>query len=456
MSEKRIRNRKTCTKCKHRGTPATGENGTLSCPKCQNPFPSIPEAPVSSPPDGPCRVPEAEKAPDRGEEPAIDPGPFMKVSEDCNDIIKFIPKEESMPKAELRPGNSNIPFTEERKTEKKPTARNDQEILDELIRKRGSNFPSHSDYVEVLALNGLKPADVTPAMLRRADDHAREWLIKGFKEHNNNRGRGFNVVLQGDMDLDPGMKIPPCPGPEKKKSGKADGSSDNENSVSDSTQTGGTEMSTAAAKEASLTVNEEDARNLLTALGKPAAEWSAKFVAKKLAKLVLDDGGELEDKDLVALFKRILKANSDGDKIELAEDVEEEAPKAEANGKDSSNGKHHGNGKAKAAKPKREKAKKEGSGRPKVRGKYSAGSFVRWLGKQGVGFDGAKEILAGEGADSLADVSVKWELKETRENKPAASVEKSDAAELRAKYPGAFAAAKPAKKAEKKEKASAK
>lgn len=85
----------------------------------------------------------------------------------------------------------------------------------------------------------------------------------------------------------------------------------------------------------------------------------------------------------------------------------------------------------KAVKPKKK------SSRSKVLGKYSAGPFVRWLGRQGVKFEGAVVILEGEGC-TLKEVSVKWELKEKREKCKPAAVSKDDAKALREKYPEAF------------------
>ncbi len=83
------------------------------------------------------------------------------------------------------------------------------------------------------------------------------------------------------------------------------------------------------------------------------------------------------------------------------------------------------------------KSKAKGKGRSKVLGKYSAGPFVRWLGRQGVEFDGARIVLEGEGC-SLSVASVIWELKEKREKCPPADVSKEDMKVLREKYPEAF------------------
>jgi len=74
---------------------------------------------------------------------------------------------------------------------------------------------------------------------------------------------------------------------------------------------------------------------------------------------------------------------------------------------------------------------------PKVLGRYSVGPFVRWLGRMGVGFDGAKLILDGEKC-VLSNVSIKWELKERRENRLPSEVTDEDKADLQAKYPKVF------------------
>ncbi len=105
--------------------------------------------------------------------------------------------------------------------------------------------------------------------------------------------------------------------------------------------------------------------------------------------------------------------------------------------------KRGGKGKKAGGKAEKPEGKDDGKGanRAKVLGKYSAGPFVRWLGIRGVGFDGAREILSGEGVE-LKDVSVRWELKERREGHGPADVSRDDARSLKGKYPGAFAKGK--------------
>lgn len=90
-------------------------------------------------------------------------------------------------------------------------------------------------------------------------------------------------------------------------------------------------------------------------------------------------------------------------------------------------------------KGKKEKEKKvKESSRAKVMGKYSAGPFVRWLGRKGVSFEDAKDILKVNGVIHLSDPSIQWELKETREGKPPAKVSKEDSDSLRKDFPQAF------------------
>lgn len=77
-------------------------------------------------------------------------------------------------------------------------------------------------------------------------------------------------------------------------------------------------------------------------------------------------------------------------------------------------------------------------GRPKIMGSYSAGPFVRWLGRQGVSLDGAKAILEGEGITHLKEASIGWELKERREKNKPADVLDRDAEDLKGRYPEVF------------------
>ena len=111
-------------------------------------------------------------------------------------------------------------------------------------------------------------------------------------------------------------------------------------------------------------------------------------------------------------------------------EVEEPEPKAKKTAK----GKKPkaGNRQPKAKKTAKGKKPKAGN-RPKIFGKYSAGPFVRWLGKRGVDFDGAREILESEGC-GLKDNSIKMELKEKREGRDPADVSADDEKSLRKKY----------------------
>ncbi len=99
----------------------------------------------------------------------------------------------------------------------------------------------------------------------------------------------------------------------------------------------------------------------------------------------------------------------------------------------------------KRGRPKGKKNKAEGKegtiskpSRPKVLGAYSAGAFVRWLGKQGVGFDGAKALLEAEGVTHLKDISIRQELRETRGDNLPAGVTGKHEKSLRKAHPDVF------------------
>jgi len=127
---------------------------------------------------------------------------------------------------------------------------------------------------------------------------------------------------------------------------------------------------------------------------------------------------------------------------EEAEDKEEEkAPVKKPVKKATKSIKKHAKLKAeklvKKATKKSADVKVKKSAKVKVLGKYSAGTFVRWLGRRKVSFENAKKILEKEGC-ALKDVSIKMELREVRDGKLSAKVSKDDRVMLIKKYPGIF------------------
>ncbi len=88
----------------------------------------------------------------------------------------------------------------------------------------------------------------------------------------------------------------------------------------------------------------------------------------------------------------------------------------------------------KKEKPKKKNTPKEKGKHPKIMGKYSAGSFVRWLGIQGVDLEGAKSILEFEGIVHLKETSIKMELKERRGKHDPAKVLQEDQDNFKKKY----------------------
>ena len=83
------------------------------------------------------------------------------------------------------------------------------------------------------------------------------------------------------------------------------------------------------------------------------------------------------------------------------------------------------------------KAPSKSSARKQVLDAYSVGTFVRWLGiVKGRDFDQVCTILDGEGCRTLQDVSIKWEMKETR--RPPADVSAEHEKYLMKTYKAAF------------------
>lgn len=181
-------------------------------------------------------------------------------------------------------------------------------------------------------------------------------------------------------------------------------------------------------EESDMHVSEKKAGVLLTAMGMPDVEnWSITKLTKAVNGIAtVTAGGSIpEDKDLRTLYKTIRRANEAGTKITVGAVSAEPAVKP-------------GKGKPAAEKTKPGKPGKASgaskTGRIKIMGKYSAGPFARWLGQRGVDYATALKIMEDNGGCSLSEASLKWELKETRDNKPPASVEKEDASSLRSKY----------------------
>ncbi len=172
-----------------------------------------------------------------------------------------------------------------------------------------------------------------------------------------------------------------------------------------------------------MNFSEAKARELLVACGCPgkAKKLSVTRLNKffnEPAKLLAMPKQQPEDAKLKTLLKEVYAALDADTPIKVGE----------------------GNGKARKAGKKKaggSNLKKPSKGRAKVMGKYSAGPFARWLGKGGglnINFEAARKVMDGEGCPHLSDVSLKWELKETRENCPPAAVSKDDAAEIKRKY----------------------
>ncbi len=143
---------------------------------------------------------------------------------------------------------------------------------------------------------------------------------------------------------------------------------------------------------------------------------------------VQEELGEVEPDDSVVEEEPVVEEKEEG--LEANDSVIEEKPKFFV-GEEKEEGVKPSK-KKKGKKPKVSKEKK--NGRPKIMGKYSVGPFVRWLGIQGVGLDGAKSILESEGIVHLKEISIKMELKERREKHDPANVSQEDQDNFKEKY----------------------
>jgi len=203
-----------------------------------------------------------------------------------------------------------------------------------------------------------------------------------------------------------------------------------------------------------------------------AHKWDNKRLTKKCKSIgeIADDSVELPD-NIEATLIAIQEAVENGQAIEVVDEdatedtsdaepevddtmeaveevaepateeaSKEEAPKKKKRGRPAGSKNVKGKTKAKVEAPKESKTKVEKAAkqsRPKVLDRYSAGPFVRWLGRLGIGFDGAKIVVEGEGC-LLSDISIRSELKEKREKCPSAKVTAEDKDDLQAKYPAVF------------------
>jgi hypothetical protein len=161
---------------------------------------------------------------------------------------------------------------------------------------------------------------------------------------------------------------------------------------------------------------------------KTARRWQkAKMAAKlvEIAELAKEGDVAIEDEELDGLLKSLIESNGEATLVVDGEQKEKVAP-VEPEGEAPVKKKRERKAKAKM---KKDTARSKADGkpkRPKVMGKYAAGPFVRWLGRKGMAFDGAKSILEAEGITHLSDGSIKWELKEKREDHAPAKVSKED------------------------------
>lgn len=190
-----------------------------------------------------------------------------------------------------------------------------------------------------------------------------------------------------------------------------------------------------------LVLTEGEARNLATELGwrMAAKDLPIKDVMKHLngilTKTPLEDLEKPSSPDCRAQFKLLQKTIKAGGSAVIGDGggSAEEGTETQAV----------------VAKPKKKKTTKAitkqtskkstvtSSKRSRVLDSYPAGPFVRWLGRRGVDFDGAKKILKDNGCE-LSDQSIRWELKEVRDDRPPAKVSAEHRHELVDKYGGMF------------------
>ena len=102
------------------------------------------------------------------------------------------------------------------------TAEAIQAVVDELVRKFGGNLRQWPEFPRVIAEAGLEPQDVTDQRLTAASRHLPqrgEQLRDAVREANAEPSNPFQVVLQGDPQLDPTFQAPsPIPSSEEERS----------------------------------------------------------------------------------------------------------------------------------------------------------------------------------------------------------------------------------------------
>lgn len=265
----------------------------------------------------------------------------------------------------------------------------------------------------------------------------------------------------------PSLEVPyNDPDPEEVVEQRSDAPDDNTDESED-------DVTTATATKETVTLKESKVRAMLLVIGVNTEEMSRKKVqslvnnGEKFTELVGEATEEIKDgSDEMRTFKSVSEALSEGHGIIIEA---ESAPEAETNGHtDDPAPAKKGRGRPKKTEPVTEEPKapktkgkgkptaetktklegkkktkeKPAAKRPKVMDKYSAGSFVRWLGRQGVVFEDAKNILKGYGIIHLSDGSIAWELKEVREGHGPAEVSPEDFKTVKKAHPDAFKAKK--------------
>lgn len=201
-----------------------------------------------------------------------------------------------------------------------------QAIVDGLVWQHGNNLLGHPERDIILSAVGLATADVTESMITVADRRARKRLHESFKAHNANPKRAFTVVVDGDPDLDPSMKVPPAPAPQVRRV---------KETPEDSTPSGNNDNGEENETMKTLKIAETDARRLLGAMGlNKAAKAPADRLAKRLKALPeLAANAKAPEADAdVKLFRTLSDAVQKGRPVEVESNGEETASPASTNG----------------------------------------------------------------------------------------------------------------------------
>jgi hypothetical protein len=96
-----------------------------------------------------------------------------------------------------------------------------QAVVDELVRKFGGNLRQWPEFPRVLAEAGLEPQDVTDERLAAASLHLHqcgEQFRDAVRQANADPSSHFQVVLQGDPELDPTFHHSPATQSEEERS----------------------------------------------------------------------------------------------------------------------------------------------------------------------------------------------------------------------------------------------